>query len=573
MSKIKKFLKPRLKLVRGTRLTSGLFIGASIAIAAGVLWAANMYYDIDTSTVMVGEKQEVTGTLTATTTVITVNTGNTTALTVTQRGIAAAVSVTSTASMTSDIFKITNLGSGKSFVVEDSDTDSTPFVVDASGNVGIGSSTPAYALTVAGHAVPSTDVTYNLGASGLRWANIYVATTTIGGTIIIDTDDIRAAAATAINITAGAGSVWKTLAGDLTITSEAGDLYATATDVRIISSTGNIYATSSADILLALGDSAGAREIMILDSNGAVVFRIDSDGNATTTGDLVVQGTGIHAFAGTLDPTNVTAFTLTGSITGNDQSITDLDSLTVNTISDPEDDELSITDGLLISGPATSTKFVITTNGLIVQAGGISLQYDNATISGTGKLTVSSGGSGDLVLDSASGYVSTSDRIFSRGGFETTSTDATIRKKGEEIVRGVVPIFGFDLPARCKTSCVPGTYVTITRVVENDDDIFPEPYSGTTRKYRFAIRYADATTTAASRTTWQIATSSNATYVSQFTLPPTGSADLTKGFATTTSNITLPTTDDWFLRVTLGGSGNYELQVYDVMLIGVDEVQ
>ena len=79
MPNIIKFLKPKLKLVRGTRLTSGLFIGASIAVAAGILFAANIYYDIDTSKIMVGDSQQ------ATTTHISVDTGNTTALTVTQR--------------------------------------------------------------------------------------------------------------------------------------------------------------------------------------------------------------------------------------------------------------------------------------------------------------------------------------------------------------------------------------------------------------------------------------------------------------------------------------------------------
>jgi hypothetical protein len=47
--------------------------------------------------------------------------------------------------------RITNTGTGNSFLVEDAaSTDSTPFVIDASGNVGIGKTTPTVLLDVAG---------------------------------------------------------------------------------------------------------------------------------------------------------------------------------------------------------------------------------------------------------------------------------------------------------------------------------------------------------------------------------------------------------------------------------------
>ena len=68
-------------------------------------------------------------------------TGSGTALTVTQSGTGDIVSLTNTSSATADAVKITNLGTGKSFVVEDEQSDATPFVIDASGNVGIGTTT------------------------------------------------------------------------------------------------------------------------------------------------------------------------------------------------------------------------------------------------------------------------------------------------------------------------------------------------------------------------------------------------------------------------------------------------
>jgi hypothetical protein len=58
---LKKFFKPKLKLVRGTRFVSFLFIAFSVIIAAGFLFAANMYYNIDTGEVVMEEVNRVTG--------------------------------------------------------------------------------------------------------------------------------------------------------------------------------------------------------------------------------------------------------------------------------------------------------------------------------------------------------------------------------------------------------------------------------------------------------------------------------------------------------------------------------
>ena len=59
--------------------------------------------------------------------------------------------VTSTSTATGDAVRITNLGSGNSFVVEDdTNPDATPFVITAGGNVGIGVTTTTSALEVLG---------------------------------------------------------------------------------------------------------------------------------------------------------------------------------------------------------------------------------------------------------------------------------------------------------------------------------------------------------------------------------------------------------------------------------------
>jgi hypothetical protein len=53
-----------------------------------------------------------------------------------------------TVNSSSAALTVTQTGSGNAFLVEDSASDTTPFVIDASGNVGVGTGSPPYKLTV-----------------------------------------------------------------------------------------------------------------------------------------------------------------------------------------------------------------------------------------------------------------------------------------------------------------------------------------------------------------------------------------------------------------------------------------
>ena len=60
----------------------------------------------------------------------------------------------------------------------------TPYLtILSTGLVGIGTTTPAYGLQIAGDIVPTANSLYSLGTSTLKWSNIYAASSTVGDLI------------------------------------------------------------------------------------------------------------------------------------------------------------------------------------------------------------------------------------------------------------------------------------------------------------------------------------------------------------------------------------------------------
>ena len=163
-----------------------------------------------------------------------------------------------------------------------------------------------------------------------------------------------------------------------------------------------------------------------------------------------------------------------------------------------------------------------------------------------------------ILLDPASGKIvlGSSDYIQTASGYE-------IGKAGTQVLREMIPIFGFDLPAQTATT----SYVAISRTIENYP--FTSADNGATRIHKFVIRYADATTTAS--TTWRVYNETLATTTATFTVPATGSTDLTKGEVYITGDVSIPTNgDDWKLELYTPGT---PIRVYQVFLAAYDEIQ
>lgn len=80
-------------------------------------------------------------------------------------------------SSASDALRITQTGTGNVLVVEDSaNPDATPFVINASGDVGIGTSSPSYQLTIQG----TGQETANLTDAGLKGGSLFLRATAVG---------------------------------------------------------------------------------------------------------------------------------------------------------------------------------------------------------------------------------------------------------------------------------------------------------------------------------------------------------------------------------------------------------
>ena len=153
-----------------------------------------------------------------------------------------------------------------------------------------------------------------------------------------------------------------------------------------------------------------------------------------------------------------------------------------------------------------------------------------------GTLTVQSDDGHDVILDAGSGtiQIATGDVIKTPGGY-------SIAESGQQILREVIPIMGYDLPVQCSTAC-DDEYATISRTIE--DYPFSSAYTGTTRKHKFIIRYATSDTT--TNLSFRVYNETQATTTDSFTVSASPSTDLAKGVVAITNDVSIPTnTDDW----------------------------
>ena len=526
---VKKSFKSKLKLLRGTRFISFLFIGASVLIAAGIIWGASVYYNIDTAEVVMEEIQRVTGVLRATAGVI----------------VGGTASQNPSAGYGFEVATSTKLGATTTVAAGSLELTAANQVLRFTGGVsdyyvGFKANTSA----TSGHAI-----NYTLPAAKPDVAN-FVLTSGADGTMTwqsvsgVGAGDIQAVG----NVSSGAaftgddagGSPGNTLyfegatadtyeialtaadpGADYTITLPAADGY-----IALGSSTANYvaYWTSTSTL-------AGEQYLAVTrGGTGAGTFTSYGLLYGNTTGALGVTTAGTADYllvgAGSASPAWKTISQLLTN--GTNISISGSTSTTIATVNNPT-----------FSTSVTSPQF-LSTAGLLIQSA-----------------------NGDITIDPSSGKI-----VLGSGDWIETNSGYQIGKSGTQVLREMIPILGFDLPAQTATT----SYVKISRTIQ--DYPFATAATGTTRVHKFVIRYTDNLVLAASSTDWRVATTTGAAF-STFTLGGSNNSALDSGRATTTGTVAIPTDGtDWWLEVkSQAPYDTNKIKVFEIFLAAYDQIQ
>ncbi len=549
---VKKIFKPKLKLAEGTRFVSFLFIGFSILIAAGVLFAANMYYNIDTGEVVMEEVQRVTSTIRATASLIVGGTTTQNPATSTKLEVASGDVLLSAAD------QVLRFSGGTNYYIGLKATTTL-------------STTTTYVLPSTRAAAADYVLTWQAGDQ-LTWKSVSGAgsgdITAVGnvasgdaftsdgtqGTSLWFYDAQGRGKLTIADLTATTTYTLPDLTGVVSLQQAAtltagGVLFADSLG-RIIQNGDFTYSTSTNMLQIGTGG------IRILGA-GAGYLQFQAPNMAISTEYTWPTSAGTNNYVLTTDGSGALSWTSVagvGGISGSGTTNKIVKFTSNSTVGDSSIVDNYTGTALTIDAGGTTT---IAYNLMVQGSGGIT----SALYTSTATATISSAAGKGIILDSGSGKI-----ILASGDWIETYQGYEIGKSDTEILREMIPVFGFDLPVRCSTACETAT--TVSQTIE--DYPFSPASAGTTRVHKFIIRYADSTTTDSS--TWTVWNETTATTTATFQVPASASTDLGKGESYITGAVTIPVnTDDWSLRVQVPAAG-VTIQIYQIFLAAYDKI-
>jgi len=520
-NKIRKIFEPRLKLVKGTRFQSFLFIALSLGIAAGILFGANIYYNLDTGEIVMQEIQRVTSVIRAT------------------GGLIVGGSATQ------------NPSSGYVFEVVGQTKLATTTI--ATGPLTLSAAGQELRFTGGTSYYVGFRATTTLGATSVyTWPVNYP-----GGTGYVLTSDTSGNMSWTAAGTGGIGDI--TTVGDCA----SGDCF-----TQTGGSGNNLwFITGGGGRIQLTGTSTASNYTITLPAaSGSVVL-------GSGTANYAVYWSGANTLAGeqylsvSRGGTGAGSFTQYGIIYGNG------------------------TGALQVTGAGSTNQLLASSGGTAAPTwkniGDLIFATNGVTTTGTTLLTIKLGGNlsenttlnlsnYNLLFNLTSGGTAEKFAVQVDGtDILKVGDDGTIYFKtyplaqtGKEILVGMVPILGFDLPVQTATT----NYAKISRTVSACN--FPSAPAGATRVYKFIIRYTDTLPTA-STTSWRVATTTGAAY-STFTLEGSNDAALDSG----QTRIKEPTggvpcdTYPWWVEVNPNPSGSGQtIKVFQIFLAAFDRLQ
>jgi len=548
-----KLFNKQLKLAKGTRLVSFLFIATSVLIAGAFLFAANVYYNIDTGEIVTEEIQRVTNVIRATGGAI-VGGGDTQDPTSGYSFEVVGKTKLATTTLAAGPLELTAADQLLKF------TGGTGYYVGFKAPTTL-STTSEYTWPTS--TAPAADYVLASNPAGtLYWLN----PTGIGD--ITAVGDVASGAAFT---SGGSGTtLWfhsGSYTGALTIDSLGNNATYTLPDISgtnyfALSSgnlgTGNVLfadngliATSSnlqwdnSSHYLTIGSSGTEGQLRIYSSNASGYYL----GFAATS--TMTQST-LYYWPTTYGTSN---YVLTTDGSGNLQwkSVSGVGG--VNTYGTPSATQVAFFyDSDTIMGDSSFT-WSTSTDTLTIAGTIVANTFTGPSNATT---TIQSASGYGILLDPNSGVIS-----LGSGDYIRTASGYEIGKSGKQVLREMIPVFGFDLPAQTATT----SYVQISKTIQ--DYPFSSASAGATRVHKFIIRIGASTSTAT--TTWRVYNETDSTTTATFDLALDQSTDLEKGEVYISGDINIPTdTDDWRLDIKTNGN---TVRVYQIFLAAYDEIQ